>query len=210
MSTNAIIFAVYGGVLAIGAFVLEWLSSHTHERTRRWRTFGFTYHEEKDKYVCPQGEDLWPHEFDQERRLVRYRAKAHICNGCTEKDRCTDSDRGREIVTPVDPWPHSEAGRFHRVISLSMVLLAVLVLLVGLARDFQPVSIAVFGVLLAVCGLSAWWLGKDLRSHPANAPALTSASGMRIATVDATGSAPRSKWASINRSIAENSEEGTL
>ena len=35
---------------------------------------------------CPEGQHLWPHEFDHDRRLVRYRAKAHICNGCPRKD----------------------------------------------------------------------------------------------------------------------------
>ena len=42
---------------------------------------------------------------------------------CPRKDACTDSDRGREIVRPLDPWPHSEAGRFHRAIALLMVAL---------------------------------------------------------------------------------------
>ena len=40
--------------------------------------------------------------------------------------RCTDSDRGREIVRPLDPWPHSEAGRFHRGLALMLVALALL------------------------------------------------------------------------------------
>ena len=79
---------------------------------------------EHDHWQCPEGQHLWPHEFDHERRLVRYRAKAHVCNGCPRKDACTDSDRGREIVRPLDPWPHSEAGRFHRGLSLMLVALA--------------------------------------------------------------------------------------
>ena len=54
----------------------------------------------------PEGEHLWPHEFDHERRLMRYRAKAHVCNGCPRKADCTDSDEGREIVRPLDRWPH--------------------------------------------------------------------------------------------------------
>ena len=37
---------------------------------------------------------------------------------------CTDSDDGREIARPLDPWPHSEAGRFHRGIALVLVVLA--------------------------------------------------------------------------------------
>ena len=64
---------------------------------------GFTYDETHDHWECPEGQHLWPHEFDHERRLVRYRAKAHICNGCPRKEACTDSDRGREIVTAARP-----------------------------------------------------------------------------------------------------------
>ncbi len=116
--------------------MLEWLSAHTHRRSLRYRTAGFTYHEQHDHWECPEGEHLWPHEFDHERRLVRYRAKAHVCNGCPRKEACTDSDRGREIVRPLDPWPHSEAGRFHRGLSLMLVALALLVLVVG--RRPQP------------------------------------------------------------------------
>lgn len=67
----------------------------------------------------PRGRASLAHEFDRERRLVRYQAKAHICNGCPVKKRRTDSDEGREVVRPIDPWPHSKAGRFHRVISLT-------------------------------------------------------------------------------------------
>ena len=83
--------------------MLEWLSAHTHRRALRFRTAGFAYDETHDHWVCPEGEHLWPHEFDHERRLVRYRAKAHICNGCPRKAQCTDSDRGREIVRPSTP-----------------------------------------------------------------------------------------------------------
>jgi hypothetical protein len=53
-----------------------------------------------------------------------------ICNGCALKDACTDSDQGRELVRPLDPWPHSEAGRFHRAVSLVLVGVALLVLVV--------------------------------------------------------------------------------
>ena len=136
MSPETLLVAGYAGFLLLAALVIEWLSAHTHRRSLRYRTAGFTYHEQHDHWECPEGEHLWPHEFDHERRLVRYRAKAHVCNACPSKDACTDSDRGREIVRPLDPWPHSEAGRFHRGISLMLVALALLVLVVG--RRAQP------------------------------------------------------------------------
>ena len=82
MTPEVILVAGYAGLLIAGAFVLEWLSAHTHRRALRYRTAGFTYDEELDHWECPEGERLWPHEFDDERRLVRYRAKAHACNVC--------------------------------------------------------------------------------------------------------------------------------
>jgi hypothetical protein len=127
VTAEVVLAAGYAGLLIVGAFVLEWLSAHTHRRSLRYRTAGFAYDEEHDHWQCPEGEHLWPQEFDHERRLVRYRAKAHVCNACPRKGACTDSDHGREIVRPLDPWPHSEAGRFHRGIALLMVGLALLI-----------------------------------------------------------------------------------
>jgi hypothetical protein len=199
VNAEVLLAAGYGGSLLAGAFALEWLSAHTHRRSLRYRTAGFTYDDTHDHWVCPEGAHLWPHEFDQERRLVRYRAKAHICNGCPRKADCTDSERGREIVRPLDPWPHSEAGRFHRVIALLMVALSVLILLAEGARHHAPEEAAVLlGVLLAAAA-AARWLARDLRAHPANFPAATPSHGLRMAVTGADGVRPASRWASQNR-----------
>ena len=163
-------FAGYGAFLLAAAALLEWLSAHTHRRSLRYRTAGFTYDEQLDHWSCPEGQHLWPHEFDHERRLVRYRAKAHICNGCPRKDACTDSDTGREITRPLDPWPHSEAGRFHRGISLAVALIAALVLFAELVRNHAPAEIAVLATALAVVILVAWHLHAAFRASPANFP----------------------------------------
>lgn len=170
MTPEVLLAAGYAALLLIGAFALEWLSVHTHRRALRFRTAGFAYHEDLDHWECPEGERLWPHELDHERRLVRYRAKAHVCNACPRKSTCTDSDRGREIARPLDPWPHSEAGRFHRAISLLLALLAVLIIVVELVRHHRPQEAALLGALLAAGGLAARWLARDLRAHPANFP----------------------------------------
>jgi hypothetical protein len=194
--------AGYAGLLALGAFLLEWLSAHTHRRALRYRTAGFTYDETHDHWRCPEGQHLWPHEFDEERRLVRYRAKAHICNGCPRKVACTDSDRGREIVRPLDPWPHSEAGRFHRVISLVMVALAALILAAEAIRHPQPPELMLIVALLLVCGLAARWLLRDLRAHPAGFPAPAPAHGLGLAVTGADGRRSGSRWRSQNRTEA--------
>lgn len=170
MSAEAIVAACYAGALLGCALILEWLSAHTYRRSQRYRTAGFEYSEQHDAWVCPEGEHLWLHEHDRERRLIRYRGKAHVCNACPVKEGCTDSDEGREIVQPMDPWPHSEAGRFHRVISLMLVALAAVVALVALIRNRQAADIATLGTLIFVSAGLARILLRDLRRHPANFP----------------------------------------
>jgi len=199
MNPEVVLAAGYAGLLLAGAFALEWLSAHTHRRSLRYRTAGFNYDATQDHWECPEGEHLWPHEFDHERRLVRYRAKAHVCNGCPRKATCTDSDRGREIVRPVDPWPHSEAGRFHRGISLLMVALGALILVVEAARHHEPPEAGLLLGLLTTALLAGRWLLRDLRAHPANFPTPTAAHGLGLATTGSDGRRPRSRWSSQNR-----------
>ncbi|HEY6835668.1 MAG TPA: hypothetical protein VI142_04275 [Gaiellaceae bacterium] len=84
--------------------------------------------------------------------------------------RCTDSDEGREIVRPLDPWPHSEAGRFHRAIALLLVAVSGLVIVVELVRHHRPVELAALALALGVVCFAGRWL---LRAHPADFPAAT-------------------------------------
>jgi len=199
VSPEIFLAAGYAAFLVAGASVLELLSAHTHRRSLRYRTAGFAYDKQHDAWECPEGQHLWPHEFDHEQRLVRYRAKAHICNGCPRKDACTDSDRGREIVRPLDPWPHSEAGRFHRGISLLMVVLAVLVLVVAGARNHDLAEAAVLMMILSLSLLTGRWLLNGFRAHPANFPDVAPSHGLGVVGAGADGSRPRSRWASQNR-----------
>jgi hypothetical protein len=187
MSPEVLLASGYAAALVVSAFVLEWLSALTHRRSLRYRTAGFEYRSEHDLWVCPEGESLWPTEFDRERRLVRYRAKAQVCNACPRKGDCTDSDQGREVVRPLDPWPHSEAGRFHRTLALLIVGLAVLILAVEVARNHAPSEIMLLGGLLLLAGFSARWLLRDLREHPANFPAPTPSQGLGFAVSGADG-----------------------
>jgi len=180
VSAEVVVAAGYAALLVGGAFALEWLSAHTHRRALRFRTAGFAYVPDHAYWVCPEGEQLWPHEFDRERRLVRYRARAHVCNACLSKARCTDSDDGREVVRPLDPWPHSEAGRFHRVIAVLLVALAGLVLVAEWVRHHSPVETGVLLGLLAVVPAAGSRLVRDLRLHPANFPAPTPSFGLKL------------------------------
>jgi hypothetical protein len=169
----------YAVFLVLCALTIEWLSAHTHRRALRWRTAGFTYDDLHDRWTCPEGQDLVLHEHDHERRLARYRAKAHICNRCPVKAACTDSDEGREIVRPLDPWPHSEAGRFHRGISLVLIGLAVLVLLLELVRHHALAEVAVVAAVLAATLAVGRFLLRDFRRHPAGFPDGAPPQGLR-------------------------------
>jgi Transposase DDE domain len=179
MSSETLLAGAYSVALLLCAGALEWLSAHTHRRSLRYRTAGFDYQADEDVWVCPEGEHLWPHEFDHERRLVRYRARAHVCNRCPLKEHCTDSDQGREIVRPLDPWPHSEAGRFHRAIAVMLVALAGLVAAAALARNHNPAEAGLLVGLLATCALITRLLLRDLRAHPANFPQPSPSQGLR-------------------------------
>jgi hypothetical protein len=199
MSPEVVLGAGYAGFLVAAAVVIEWLSAHTHRRALRYRTAGFSYDARQDHWQCPEGQHLWPHEFDNERRLVRYRAKAHICNRCARKDACTDSDQGREIVQPADPWPHSEAGRFHRGLSLVLIALSLLVLVAVGARHHEPAEAALLLGLLGLALATGRWLLRDFRAHPANFPDATASQGLRMAAADAGGRRVLSRWASRHR-----------
>jgi hypothetical protein len=170
MSAEVIFALGYAGLLLAVAFSLEWLAAHTHRRAQRFRTAGFMYDGARDFWICPEGEHLWPQRIDHERRLMRYRARAHVCNACVVKERCTDSDTGREVVRPLDPWPHSEAGRFHRIIALLLVVLAALILLVAAVRHHRLDDVAALGAVFVTALLAGRWLLRDLRAHPANFP----------------------------------------
>jgi hypothetical protein len=194
VNAEVLLAAGYAAALVCGAFVLEWLSAHTHRRALRYRTAGFAYDDTHDHWTCPEGEHLWPHEFDHERRLVRYRAKAHICNGCPVKAACTDSDSGREVVRPLDPWPHSEAGRFHRVLCVMLVVLAALITGVALARNHGPADSAALVSLLVLCGLLGRFLLRDLRRHPANFPEPAPSHGLGLTVTGADGTRAPSRF----------------
>ena len=98
--------------------------------------------------------------------MVRYRARPQICNHCPAKPECTDSDEGGEVVRPMDPWPHSEAGRFHRGISLAVDLVAALILAAELVRNHAPAELAVLTAALVVVALAAWHLHAAFRDSP--------------------------------------------
>jgi len=180
MTPEVFLAVAYAAALLVGALLIEWLSIHTHNRSQAFRTAGFEYEAEHDFWVCHQGEQLWPAEYDREKRLVRYRAKASVCQACPVRDPCTDSPGAREITKAIDPWPHSEAGRFHRGIAVMMVGLALFILVVELVRNHAPRELLVLAPVFVATLALAFWLGRDLVVTPSGFPETKPAHGNRL------------------------------
>ncbi|GIH81505.1 hypothetical protein Plo01_79340 [Planobispora longispora] len=163
---------VYGTFLLLIAFALDLAARQTSGRASGRRSGAFTYHAAHDAWVCPEDQWLWPHSFDPEHRVMRYRATPAVCNACPVKDTCTTSEAGREITRTVDPWPASEAERFHRGIACTLALLSTLW---PLATALPPertwterAILAAAVLLLAAGGLPLW---SHLRRTTAGFPA---------------------------------------
>lgn len=178
MSAEAALAAAYALFLVAVSLGLDLAARHSHRRSGRYRTAGFAYRAELDAWECPEGEFLRRIELDHSARLVRYRARAAVCNSCPAKTGCTDSDDGREVAQPLDPWPHSEAGRFHRGISVVVLGLAALIVAVALARNTAATEVALLGsALVTVVALFSHLLAS-FRATPANPPAAARATGV--------------------------------
>lgn len=200
MHPETVLAAGYAVFLLLAAVGLDRLARHAHHRADRYRTAGFRYHPQHDAWVCPQEEWLWPAEYDRHRRLVRYRARASVCNACPVKDSCTTSPHGREVIRAVDPWPHSEAGRFHRGLALMLVGLAGLILAVETIRHHTPVDLAGLAGPAVLAGALGRRFGDHLRATPAGFPDPTPSTGLRLAAAERAERAgmphSRTRWRS--------------
>jgi hypothetical protein len=170
MSPEAIAGAAYAGFLILAAIGLDHLARHTHNRSGRFRTQGFRYIEQLDVWECPEGEHLKPLAIDHRSRVARYRARAEVCNSCPAKDGCTDSDQGREVVRRLDPWPHSEAGRFHRGISVALLSLAALISGAMMLRNPSAPDWALLGSVLALSVLLSARMASAFRATRSGFP----------------------------------------
>jgi hypothetical protein len=180
MNPEVIAAAGYAVFLLGAAVGLDRLARHAHKRADRYRTAGFRYHPQHDAWVCPRHEWLWPTEFDSDQRMVRYRARPSVCNACPAKADCTTSPHGREIVRALDPWPHSEAGRFHRGLALMLIGLAALILVVGMTRHHTLIALATLATPLALASALGWRFLDHLRHTPAGFPDPTPSTGLRL------------------------------
>lgn len=163
------LLAIAYALLLIGiAAGLEWMGSHSHRRSHRYHTAGFRFHKHADHWECPTGATLQRAEIDNQLRVIRYRAPAHTCNGCVIKARCTDSDSGREISVSLDPWLSSAMGRFHRGMSLALLILAGLIVLIELIRHDHGTERWVLSSAMFVVALLGVHRVRDLRRTAEN------------------------------------------
>ena len=140
----------YSAFLIVVASGLELFGRHSHRRSGQFRTAGFKYHGQLDVWECPSGQHLHPHYRDPVRDVVRYRAPAHTCNACACKNDCTDSEHGREIIHSSESWIETEAGKFHRVLSLTLLFVAVLIVIAEMFRYPTLPEILMPGSVLAL------------------------------------------------------------
>jgi hypothetical protein len=164
------LLAAYALVLVAIAWGFDLMARRTSLRAARWRTGNFVYHADHDAWQCPQDQWLWPTSFDPQNRVMRYRAKPSVCNGCPVKATCTTSNHGREVIREVDPWPYSEAGQFHRGISCVIAGLAVIMLLGMLIGKHTPGDALVLLSTTALVVGAAIPLARHFWRTPANAP----------------------------------------
>lgn len=149
MDVDALLAAGYAVFLTLVAAALELGARHSHKRTKRIRTVGFSYHPDLDVWKCPNGKHLYRAEVTRESTVVQYRAEAHHCNNCPIKSRCTDSEEGRVIEVQPDSWLQSELRIFHRGLSLTLLLLAdlILIILILQQNDRGPQALLAVPVL---------------------------------------------------------------
>jgi heme A synthase len=137
LSDGSLEFALmlgYAVSLAIIAVVLEWAARYAARRSHKVSTAGFTYHQERDVWRCPQDQHLFPIFSDSLKGVVVYRAPASACNSCHSKAACTDSGEGRQIERRNFDSVELGMQRFHRVLSVTLFVLASLILVIELFR----------------------------------------------------------------------------
>jgi hypothetical protein len=151
----------YAIALAGIALLLECVAKHAHKRSMALATTGFTYHPDRDVWRCPQDQHLFPIFSDSAKGRVVYRAPATACNSCKSKAACTDSNHGRELERQREHGPDYGMQQFHHAVSITLMVLASVLLSVELIRSgsrYEQVSL--WFVLMTFCGIIRWLLTR--------------------------------------------------
>ena len=157
--TEVLLASGYALFLVVLATCLERMGRHTHQRSRQYQTAGFTYHRQLNVWECPAGQFLKLWAFDSQRQVAQFRAEAKSCNSCALKKHCTDSEDGRNLEHHLDSWLQSEVRRFHRGISLALLLVAGLILFVEMTLQTTISDLAVLLTAVVPVAVVATRLG---------------------------------------------------
>jgi hypothetical protein len=169
-ATSAWLVAGYALVLVGIAWSFDAMARRASARAARWRTGQFVYHRDHDAWMCPQDQWLWPTSFDPQHRVMRYRALPAVCNSCPVKSTCTTSAHGREISREIDPWPHSDAGRFHRGIACAVAGFGVVLPGATMVASHSVADVLVLVPTLVIVVTAGLPLARHLWNTPSNAP----------------------------------------
>jgi hypothetical protein len=151
-SLEFVLILGYAIFLAFIALLLELAARHAHRRSLGRNTAGFTYHPDRDLWSCPRDQHLFPVFSDSAKGVVIYRAPAAACNSCRSKAACTDSNDGREISKRDFKGLEHGMMRFHRAMSITLLVLASLMLFVELFREASLFArIILIAVLILFC-----------------------------------------------------------
>jgi hypothetical protein len=163
VSVEYVLMLGYAVALAIIALLLEMAARHAHQRSLNTSTAGFTYHPERDIWQCPRDQHLFPVFSDTARGIVVFRAPASACNVCRSKAACTDSNHGREIERKTTNGLEYGMQRFHRAMSLTLLLLASAILVTEIVRASGLYPRLVLSAVLAAFCIVMWRLGMAMR-----------------------------------------------
>jgi hypothetical protein len=166
MDAEIVLASSYAGFLTAVSAVLESTARYVHRRAQTSSTQGFTFIPEHDLWRCPTGQHLHRETTDQTFRIVRYRAQAHHCHNCPGKIRCTDSDVGRVLEHRPGSWLESGIRKFHRGMSLTLLLLAVMILVIELARHHEHPEQLFLTTFILCLGIVCLGLANSLRTSP--------------------------------------------
>lgn len=159
-----ILILTYAVFLAVIAFFLEVAARLAHRRSLQSDKAGFTYHPERDIWICPKDQHLFPVFSDSHNGAAVYRAPASVCNACPSKPACTDSHDGRAIEMRTLKGVEYGMQRFQRAFSLTLLILAALMAGAEIFRTHVAYDRVLLSLALVVfCG-TAWRASISLRN----------------------------------------------
>lgn len=194
---SAWLVAAYALVMLGVAWAVDVLGSRSARRSLNWRHADFVYHDDVDGWRCHEDQWLWPTAFDPDKRVIRYEGAHAICGRCPAKSTCSPTPGPREITRPVDPWPYSEAGRFHRGLALAIAATGVFLCLSMTVVLHQVPDLIVLGTTLAIMAAGTYPLARHLWNTPASAPEHLPHVGTKELGAQLAAPGPRAGWSRL-------------